>query len=91
MTEAEVLNAWGASGVEEYYYELSSSSERRYVGGLDTFHTLHRVEGLQKTLLQVVTLSEERCICIIALTILGNGSCVLIIHAYTNEMAPRER
>jgi hypothetical protein len=50
MTEAEVLNTWGPSGVEEYYYELSPSNEKRYVGGLDVMHTLHCVEGLRQTL-----------------------------------------
>jgi hypothetical protein len=50
MTEAEVLDSWGPSGLEEYYYELSPDDERRYVGGLDVLHTLHCVEGLRQTL-----------------------------------------
>jgi hypothetical protein len=50
MTEAEVLDSWGPSGLEEYYYELSPNNERRYVGGLDVLHTLHCVEGLRQTL-----------------------------------------
>ena len=50
FTEAEVVDSWGASGLEEYYYELSPENERRYVAGLDTLHTLHCVEQLRQTL-----------------------------------------
>ncbi|RDW64616.1 hypothetical protein BP6252_10267 [Coleophoma cylindrospora] len=50
MTEAEVLDSWGSSGVEDYYYVLSPNNERRYIGGLDTLHTLHCVDQLRQTL-----------------------------------------
>lgn len=50
MTEAEVLDTWGPSGLEKYYYELSPTNERQYVGGLDVLHTLHCVERLRQTL-----------------------------------------
>lgn len=44
------MSSWGASGVDEYYYIISKTGVKQYIGGLDIFHTLHCVEQLRQTL-----------------------------------------